>query len=110
MLLTLGLDIRPPKDHKCFGRLVWDDEYTEAEPWYNLLAFHGDKTLEQLHQNESTTRRFYCNLQDPDVNIRLNRHCVDFRSGSWGRIHPYFVDVMGEYMCVVDTDTGNFRG
>jgi hypothetical protein len=56
----------------------------------------------------SNERGFYSSFEHRGVYIRLNRHHVDFGLASKGEIGPAFVDVMGEYMCVVDIDTKYF--
>jgi len=114
LLLILGLNIRSQSEghRKRFnksGSCAWDDDYTVAEPLGILLDFNGTRTLEQLYQKglrmNSNERRFYSSFKHHGVYIRFNPHHIDFGLTNKEDIGPAFVDIMGEYMSVVDIDT-----
>ncbi len=84
-----------------------------AEPWNILLDFRGDKTLKQLHQNELVvpSKRFYGSCEHRGVHILLNHgYRDDFDALTMnGKNSTTFVDVMGEYMCIVDINAEDFK-
>jgi hypothetical protein len=116
MLLILGLDIKLQGEATSFtelSRRPWDDVYTMAEPWHIVLDFRGNKTLEQLHQRELVipSKRFYGSCKHRGVHICLNHgYRADFDALNLGGENSItFVDVMGEYMCVVDINPEDFK-
>jgi hypothetical protein len=103
LLLVLGLDVNeksPRVATEVFQRLCgpWDEQNTVARTWCALHNFpQGDTTLGQLHgsfqKHPKMMGRHFC--EDKGVRVSLNE--ATSREDS-----PAFVDVMGEYMCVVD--------
>jgi len=88
-----------PSEHKTPGisRAPWDEEGTLAEPWSVLLDFpQGHKTLRELRNEvQVPSERMRGSCEHRGVRVTFNGALRNSDNAA-------FVDVMGEYMCVVD--------
>jgi hypothetical protein len=103
LLLFLGVGFRSLESGTLpIVHLPWDEGNTLAEPWCALLDLpQGDKFLGELHSEFRMSSRRLRGCEHRGVRVTFNKGLRDSDNTA-------FVDVMGEYMCVVDIEADMF--